>query len=57
MNELLLRILLLVVLQMSPALRTALIKVLSELEKQAKESQNPWDDILIAILKTLLITH
>ena len=55
MNALLVRIVLLLVTTMSPALRTALKKFFAELEADAKKTGEPWDDILVAILKTLLL--
>jgi len=55
MNELLLRILVLVVTMMSPALRTVVTEFLHQLETEAKKTANPWDDILVAILKTLIL--
>jgi len=54
MNELLLRIIVLVVTMMSPALRTVVTEFLHRLETEAKKTDNPWDDILVAILKSLI---
>jgi len=55
MNTLLIRILLLLVTTMSPALREALKRFFEQLESDAKKTGEPWDDILVAILKTLLL--
>ena len=55
MNVLLLRILVLVVTMMSPALNTVITEFLARLEAEAKETGNPWDDILVAILKSLIL--
>lgn len=55
MNELLVRIVLLLVTSMSPALREALKRFFQQLEADAKKTGEPWDDILVAILKTLLL--
>jgi len=54
MNELLLRILVLVVTMLSPAVRIVVTEFLTRLEAEAKKTANPWDDILVAILKTLI---
>jgi len=40
---------------MSPALREALKRFFEQLESDAKKTGEPWDDILVAILKTLLL--
>ena len=55
MNQLLLRVLLLVVTMMSPALRTVITESLHRLETEAKKTDNLWDDILVDILKTLIL--
>ena len=39
----------------SPELRTAMVEFVGELEKRAKETPNPWDDIAVGILKTVLL--
>lgn len=39
----------------SPQIRKALTDFVGELEKQAKETPNVWDDILVGILKTVLV--
>ena len=40
--------------QISPELRNALVVLIKELEKDAKATKNPWDDILVGIVKFLL---
>lgn len=55
MNELLFRILLLVVTMLSPELRKMLETTLISLEEQAKKTGTPVDDIFVAILKELLL--
>lgn len=55
MNALLLRILILVVASLSPQVRKALEQLLIGLEEQAKRTDNPWDDILVEILKSILL--
>lgn len=57
MDALLVRIILLLITTMSPELRAALVKFFTELEADAKKTGNPWDDILVAILKTLLLNE
>lgn len=54
MNEWLLRIITMVVTVMSPELRKGLEDVVNGLETQAKKTANPWDDILVGLLKNLL---
>ena len=55
MNQWILRLIGLIVSVSSPELRTALTEWLNVLEAQAKKTANPWDDILVAMLKTLLL--
>ena len=54
MNKWLLRIIALVIPQVSPQIRDGLCSLLNELEAKAKETKNPWDDILIGLVKTIL---
>lgn len=39
---------------MSPQLRSAITELVKRLEAIAKETKNPWDDILVMILKVAL---
>ena len=55
MNEWILRLIALVVTVMSPELRQRLVELLTDLEKQAAKTSNPWDDVLVGLLKTLLL--
>lgn len=55
MNEWLLRLIGMVVNVASPELRKMLEQWFIQLEQQAKKTANPWDDILVAMLKTLLL--
>lgn len=55
MNQWLLRLITMVVTVMSPELRKVLEDWISTLEAQAKNTDNPWDDILVGMLKTLLL--
>lgn len=55
MNEWLIRIITMVVTVMSPELRKGLEQWLDKLEADAKKTANPWDDILVGLLKSMLI--
>jgi len=55
MNELLFRILLLVVTMLSPAVKKTLADLINQLDADAKKTANPWDDIFVAMLKTLIL--
>ncbi len=55
MNEWIFRLIGLVVTVASPELRKSLEQWLNILEENAKKTANPWDDILVAMLKTLLL--
>jgi len=55
MNEWILRLIGLIVTVASPELRKALEQWLGQLEEQAKKTANPWDDILVGMLKTLFL--
>jgi len=54
MNEWILRLITMIVTVMSPELRKGLEDVINGLDAQAKKTANPWDDILVGLLKTLL---
>lgn len=54
MNGWILRLITLVVTVMSPELRKGLEDVINGLDAQAKKTANPWDDILVGLLKTVL---
>jgi hypothetical protein len=55
MNEWMFRLITLVVTVMSPELRKELESWLNSIEAGAKKTSNPWDDILVGMLKTLLL--
>lgn len=55
MNEWILRLLKLILSVASPELRKMLEQFLDQLEKQAKATKNPWDDILVALLRQLIL--
>lgn len=55
MNEWIFRLILLVVTMLSPEIRKSLETLLNQLEADAKKTANPWDDILIAMLRSLLL--
>jgi len=55
MNEWILRLIGLIFSVASPELRKMLEQWLDQLEAQAKKTSNPWDDVLVGMLKTLLV--
>lgn len=55
MNEWIFRLITMVVTVMSPELRKGLEVWLDKLETDAKKTANPWDDIIVGLLKTLLL--
>jgi len=55
MNEWILRLIGLIFTVASPELRKGLEEWLNNLEAQAKKTANPWDDVLVGLLKTLLL--
>lgn len=38
----------------SPQIRESFCSMLDNLEQQAKETDNPWDDVLVGLAKTIL---
>lgn len=55
MNEWIFRLIGLIIAVASPELRKGLEDWLNTLEKQAQATDNPWDDILVAMLRTILL--
>lgn len=55
MNQWILRLITMVVSVATPEIRKGLEDVINGLETQAKKTPNPWDDILVGLLKTLLL--
>lgn len=53
-QEILIKILVSAVQNATPAMRQALLEYLNEWEAKAKTTDNPFDDLLILILKALL---
>ncbi len=53
--SLLLKLLPLIIPNISRVLREALVEAIEELEKKAQETKNPYDDMLVALLKELLV--
>jgi len=45
----------LVVGVVSPEIKTSVAALLNKLEEQAKQTANPWDDMLVALLKQVMI--
>lgn len=54
MNEWLLRIITLVVGSASPQLRALIRDWVKDLESRAKETPNPFDDVLVGLIKIVL---
>ncbi len=54
MNEWILRLITLVVGSASPELRKIIKEWVLELEKRAKETPNPFDDVLVGLIKIVL---
>lgn len=48
-----LRILPTLIDNISPAVRQIIIQIIQDLEKKAKETKNPYDDMLIELLKAV----
>ena len=55
MNDWIFRLIGLVVTVASPELRKVLEEWLNTLEANAKKTANPWDDVLVGMLKTVLL--
>ena len=54
MNKWLWELLRLILTVASPQIRESFCKLLNTLEEQAKETDNPWDDVLVGVLKTIM---
>lgn len=54
MNEWLLRILTMVFSVMTPELREGMVAFINTMEANAKKTPNPWDDIFVGVLKSML---
>lgn len=54
MNEWLLRLISLIVGSASPELRAMIKEWVLELEKRAKATPNPFDDVLVGLIKVVL---
>ena len=55
MNEWILKLIGMIFSVASPELRKSLVQWIDTLEVQAKKTPNPWDDVLVGLLKTLLL--
>ena len=44
-----------IITQMSPGIRTALVEFVDQLDGHAKQTDNPWDDVAIGLLKLILL--
>ncbi|GAI95016.1 unnamed protein product [marine sediment metagenome] len=54
MNEWIARLLGLVITVISPELKKEIENLITILEEKAKKTVNPWDDILVGLLKSIL---
>lgn len=54
MNEWILRIVTMVFGVMTPELRNSMIAFVKTMETNAKKTPNPWDDIFVGVLKSIL---
>ena len=54
MNEWILRLITLVVTSASPELREMINKWVADLEEKAKATPNPFDDVLVGLIKVVL---
>ncbi|MBA7618693.1 hypothetical protein ES703_26024 [subsurface metagenome] len=54
MNEWILRIITMVLSVMTPELRENMTSFVKNMEAAAKKTPNPWDDIFVGLLKSLL---
>jgi len=54
MNSLIMRLILMVVSIMTPALREALCTFAKEFKTKATETDNPWDDVVADLLLAVL---
>lgn len=54
MNEWLFRLITMILSLISPELRQGLTDWVIKLEADAKETSNPWDDIFVGLLKSVL---
>lgn len=54
MNLWILGLIRLVIGVVSPELRTGVKELLNSLEAKAKKTPNPWDDMLVAMLKQIM---
>jgi len=54
MNKWIFRLISLVIGVVSPEIRTGVAELLDKLEAQAKKTANPWDDMLVAMLKEIM---
>jgi len=55
MKDWLIQIIGLVLTHISGPMREVLVKAVKEWEAKAKETKDPWDDILVFIIKCLLL--
>lgn len=56
MNKLLEKLIPLLLTVMSPEIKKAVAQFVLQLEEQAAKTPNPWDDMFVAILKSIIKT-
>jgi len=54
MDKWLLKIINLVLAQASPQIREIVCSMLKQAAEKAKETKNPWDDVLIGLIQTII---
>jgi len=54
MSKWLWKLLELILVQASPQIREQLCVLLSDLKQKAEATENPWDDVLVGVLRTVL---
>jgi len=56
MNKLFAKLIPLILATISPEIKKALTEFVNRLESDAKKTSNPWDDMFVAILKSIIDT-
>ena len=57
MEKLLMKLLKQIIQQTTPELRTKMVKAVEDLEKEAEKNGDPWDEILVLLLKVIMDLH
>jgi len=56
MNKIIEKLLPLILTVLSPEIKKAVVQLVISLDKQAKKTPNPWDDVFVDILKSIVKT-